>query len=485
MAKLSFDDGDGVWRTIGGRRIFIRTGESLSSAMKKSGKFKLSNKKKGEVRNESKSFNDIANENKKSLTRDELREKYGTDDVDLINAGKEKEDRVALKEDTKENGEQGSKKSGEIKDFVKVNDNTYLPIREGETEDEVKKSYNERQEKYRRSLEPEVSKNLRDPRRLWDQDLADTYIEMNEKGEFKDLTGAEKNKFTRDMKNMEGEPFYSPDRGKQRGESKVQNKVETNLKAEYDKKLKEWINSPFGDEEERLKRERAKNEAYYKLNGRPARNMQESLEKRLNETTPKNNWQEQVKANNAKMEKDLKAYVDKYDPFGKNVMNDNIKDGYYEIFRNNERANAKIKVETPNEKYMNVEAYAGYKDKFNDTWGKDGSSNKVVSAKMYTNDEFMEHLEDANWHSERKQLIDANLTNQELAYIKDRTKVTAWGVENLTGKEQVDKLIKEAKSQNNSINNALRRKAYQKYLREHPASKITFDDFKDMRNIDK
>ena len=426
MAKLSFDDGDGVWRTIGGRRIFIRTGESLSSAMKKSGKFKLSNKKKGEVRNESKSFNDIANENKKSLTRDELREKYGTDDVDLINAGKEKEDRVALKEDTKENGEQGSKKSGEIKDFVKVNDNTYLPIREGETEDEVRKSYNERQEKYRRNLEPEVSKNLRDPRRLWDQDLADTYIEMNEKGEFKDLTGAEKNKFTRDMKNMEGESFYSPDRQK---------------------------GAKMHDE--------------------------------LKETTPKNNWQEQIKANNAKMEKDLKEYVDKNDPFGKNVMNDNIKDGYYEIFRNNERANAKIKVETPNEKYMNVEAYAGYKDKFNDTWGKDGSSNKVVSAKMYTNDEFMEHLEDANWHSERKQLIDANLTNQELAYIKDRTKVTAWGVENLTGKEQVDKLIKEAKSQNNSINNALRRKAYQKYLREHPASKITFDDFKDMRNIDK
>lgn len=30
----------GVWRTIGGRRVFIRTGQSLSSAMKESGKFK-------------------------------------------------------------------------------------------------------------------------------------------------------------------------------------------------------------------------------------------------------------------------------------------------------------------------------------------------------------------------------------------------------------------------------------------------------------
>lgn len=38
---------DGVWRTVGGRRIFIRDGESLGSAMRRSGKFK-SNKKKQE-----------------------------------------------------------------------------------------------------------------------------------------------------------------------------------------------------------------------------------------------------------------------------------------------------------------------------------------------------------------------------------------------------------------------------------------------------
>ena len=41
----------------------------------------------------------------------------------------------------------------------------------------------------------------------------------------------------------------------------------------------------------------------------------------------------------------------------------------------------------------------------------------------------------------------------------------------------------EIKENNNQITNVLRRKAYQKYLREHPASKITFESFKDMRNI--
>lgn len=45
MAKLSFDDGDGIWRTVGGKHIFIKNGENLSSAMKKSGKFKIQRKK--------------------------------------------------------------------------------------------------------------------------------------------------------------------------------------------------------------------------------------------------------------------------------------------------------------------------------------------------------------------------------------------------------------------------------------------------------
>lgn len=40
MAKRIIGYVNGVWRTIGGRRVFIRTGQSLSDAMKESGKFK-------------------------------------------------------------------------------------------------------------------------------------------------------------------------------------------------------------------------------------------------------------------------------------------------------------------------------------------------------------------------------------------------------------------------------------------------------------
>ena len=39
----NYNDLGGVWRTIGGRRVFIKDGQSLSDAMKESGKFKRTN----------------------------------------------------------------------------------------------------------------------------------------------------------------------------------------------------------------------------------------------------------------------------------------------------------------------------------------------------------------------------------------------------------------------------------------------------------
>lgn len=50
---VKYNDTDGVWRTVGGRRIFIKNGQDLASAMKESGKFK---KSKTEVKDEQKKF---------------------------------------------------------------------------------------------------------------------------------------------------------------------------------------------------------------------------------------------------------------------------------------------------------------------------------------------------------------------------------------------------------------------------------------------
>lgn len=40
-------DENGVWRTISGRRVFIRDGQSLTDAMRESGKFEESDKGSG------------------------------------------------------------------------------------------------------------------------------------------------------------------------------------------------------------------------------------------------------------------------------------------------------------------------------------------------------------------------------------------------------------------------------------------------------
>jgi hypothetical protein len=48
---------NGVWRTVGGRRIFIKEGEDLSTAMKKSGKFK-DGKKEDKKNEEPKHFHE-------------------------------------------------------------------------------------------------------------------------------------------------------------------------------------------------------------------------------------------------------------------------------------------------------------------------------------------------------------------------------------------------------------------------------------------
>lgn len=53
------EDIGGVWRTIGGRRVFIKDGEDLSSAMKRSGKFKNNSADYGkQIRNKIKELDD-------------------------------------------------------------------------------------------------------------------------------------------------------------------------------------------------------------------------------------------------------------------------------------------------------------------------------------------------------------------------------------------------------------------------------------------
>lgn len=65
----------GVWRTVSGRRVFIKDGESLSSAMKKSGKFKGGESKKTLKGNEKDSKKSTEITEQGNSNRKEVREK--------------------------------------------------------------------------------------------------------------------------------------------------------------------------------------------------------------------------------------------------------------------------------------------------------------------------------------------------------------------------------------------------------------------------
>jgi len=88
MANIKFDINEGVWRTIGGRRVFIRTGKSLSQAMKESGKFKSAKRGKKsdeelkkEIGNDIEKLQKYANE--EGILPSELQDRLGIKDSDL------------------------------------------------------------------------------------------------------------------------------------------------------------------------------------------------------------------------------------------------------------------------------------------------------------------------------------------------------------------------------------------------------------------
>lgn len=110
MANKRYDKEEGVWRTIGGRRIFIKTGQSLSEAMIKSGKFKGTKgvQREGYTNEEYKKQEDkihVAKQQYDTLRNEELKEKmgraivssdeYSSNDIEtVINDRLDKEDEI-------------------------------------------------------------------------------------------------------------------------------------------------------------------------------------------------------------------------------------------------------------------------------------------------------------------------------------------------------------------------------------------------------
>ncbi len=371
MANKKYDKEEGVWRTIGGRRVFIRTGQSLTDAMKESGKFK-------------------------TATRHEVQQAKAEKKIEQL--GKENEE---IWKKTNKFDDSWYDKNGKL---TKEGENLYNKREKNAEEIKILEQFN-------RDYEP----------RVWEDDR---YNNPKEAENTNDLVGKHVDKVQQKYEEEFG------NKGEGLGYSQKQNKLSEKWEYDLYKRAKENPDSIDPMTENSTDWE-ALDSKYKDRYGKE-------------KTT---DWREQVKKNNELMEKELAEYKRTHD-----ISRES--DNYYEIFRNNERRNAKIKQEVPTEPYEYVEAYAGYRDKSYKLAGTKMSGKDVVeygtkswTGKEYTNDEFMEHLEDSNWHSERKALLEAGLTNQELAYIKDRTTLSQWSVgEELTGSKNVEKMIKEAKN---------------------------------------
>ena len=344
-----FNENEGVWRTIRGRRVFIRKGASLAEAMQESGKFKDLKRKDVVLAKQ-----ELKNRELHKQTKD-MEKAYETNRFKFGRTYWGKNWRDAMLYESRG------------KDFVNNYDNGEKEVNVSRTIDYNAKTRAERYKNYNSYYDRTNEKLKNDIKSLNDTELNDVSKGWAKLSDYDD----------NDKK------LQTEIRKEARAEKRAR-KIASNNKAKTNKEYEEYKQSQIYPED-------------YEKSGKS-----------------QSEWRELDK-----------KYSERY--------NEEINQGYNSV----EEA---IK---GNEQYKNKPAYDTYKEKFKNTWGEDGSGTNNATGKMYTNDEFMEHLTDANWHTERKMLEEANLTNRQLSYIKDNTKVGAWSTD--LDKSRTEQLINEAK----------------------------------------
>jgi len=484
-----YDDADGVWRTIGGRRVFIRNGQSLSEAMIESGKFKnLRSDYKKAKEEEDKSKNITASE------IDELKEYAKKLDIDKL-------DKKAMELYEKDD-EKGFEKfsDDELKELAKLcqitednpggrayddevfeeMDNRGLSLNEAKG-DEVKLPSGEIVKNgdsinYEGKNEPKLYEGVevKDGKVYYggyeiDQDRI-IGVDKEATEQYKEYKDRLNNSLGKKTNIKSGNPLESManERVKEKQDLlETQKMFLENMKKNNMDKLPDgttqedlefqiWDNQNYidraTDNYENLKKNTmsdAEREKYMKDNGLTMFTSRDEFNYLKNKQQDANsNWRDEIAKNNEQLEKDLEEYKNTHDMARES-------EGYYELFRENERKNAKIKQEAPDEKYEFVEAYAGYRDKRDKLEGIERDANGNVdwdkakdatwTGKEYTNDEFLENLEDENWHTERKMLLDAGLTNKQMEFVKNNTEFHN-GSPSLD-REITEELIKGAKGE--------------------------------------
>lgn len=371
MAK---DDIGGVWRTIGGRRVFIKTGQSLSDAMKESGKF---NKKKN-LSEEEKS--ELINEtmNKRQAIIEKLdKETEDLNEYDKYNLAVSKLEQSENMQPT------------ERQYWASVRDKYVSNEKAREKSIEANKSAGQKtadliKENNIKTFGDEIKEQ-----KLTDRDAKDVLKMLNDEGS--DFT------FDDDVKIEDG-------------------KIKTNVGV--------FMPDERGYVNRELEIPVDKNETY------------DSLEEKMRD------WQSRHSTPDSFEDEDFK--ISKKEATNYTADEQSILDRFGEDYGYDAGDNLK-----------NLRGQIDY-------MRNPGDSIHRTAERLVEGGDFLIYNGDIkDWLSERN-----------IKYNDDN-------FFDIYKKEMADKI--EGLYNRNAINNSLRQKAFQKYLKEHPGSKISFNDFKDMR----
>ena len=151
MAK--YEDEDGVWRTIGGRRVFIKTGQSLEEAMKESGKFNTTKTKKEEDKYMPERTKAVGDYQNGAIDRDELLKRFDGNEERMNQTFEQ----LGYTAPTKENIERANENARKRAELLKEHDELLRKSNHAPSNEEAEEYYRQAQKKLDDYYETEKS----------------------------------------------------------------------------------------------------------------------------------------------------------------------------------------------------------------------------------------------------------------------------------------------------------------------------------------
>lgn len=518
MAK---DDIGGVWRTIGGRRVFIKDGQDLASAMKESGKFKKKKKEELTEEEKGKKMNETMDKRQKIIERLD-KDTQDLSDYDKYNLAVSKLEQSENMQPT------------ERQYWASVRDKYVQNEKTRETEfDKADKEFNEHRKKMEKAYDEFGGNTVEDEKKLnelsakrdaaWRDKIINKELDESIKNKMKDYWDKEdktnyRDKITDVAKNSkEDNVTLDVETGKpvsfEKGYSvSFQQSSDTYNDEEYAEKVAEcrdkcdgkvYAGKYGGDAEASFHTDNIDDakELMYKYN-------QESIYDWQHETLIMNDKYDASK-NQTNYKSDELASNSGQEKIGKNVKVMRYGDDYIVLknghnekeFKSQSDAENYAKTLTNNE-YMNEKIRSGAsKNKVKEDLPKrteikaQGTSNrKEVSENIQAH--ILDYYDSPQDFVEQMDAMDYLPTKwragEELAkggsymvyYDEQREFLDSLKINPSGKKFSDDKVFQTYTSlvgrESAKLYDRLKKNAYKKYLKEHPGSDMSFSDFKDM-----